>query len=199
MIRKSVLINEYVNKRKSASEVAVALGVSERSVRYFLVKYEIPRRSISDAIYIKNNPQGDPFKFTPPTTNEDWELYGMGMGLYWGEGTKANMYAVRLGNSDPDLTKVFIKFLIRFYKIDKKDLRFGIQIFSDMSVKKIESWWISRLDIKESQLYKTQITNTNKKGTYKNKQYAGVITLYYNNKKMVEDLKLRLSDCKIKT
>lgn len=59
-------------------------------------KYQIKRRSISDAIYHKHNPKGDPFKVKPINNIEEAQLLGMGLGLYWGEGNKANKDLVTL-------------------------------------------------------------------------------------------------------
>ena len=51
-------------------------------------KYQIKRRSISDAIYQKNNPDGDPFSIQPIRSLKMAKLYGMGIGLYWEKAIK---------------------------------------------------------------------------------------------------------------
>ncbi len=128
MIFKKKLEEFYLNKKKSMQEIANELGCSLHKVKYWMEKYGIKIRSHSDATYIKRNPFGDPFKFKTPQTFKEAELFGLGLGLYWGEGTKANKDSIRLGNTDPELIRKFIDFLISFFEIDKNDLRFGIQI-----------------------------------------------------------------------
>jgi len=123
----------YLKNKKSSKEISNIFKCSENKVNYWLNKYNIPKRSISEAVYLRLNPKGDPFKLKKLKTKEEALLFGLGIGLYWGEGTKRNEYAVRLGNTDPALIKKFIEFLENIYSIDRKKLRFGLQIFSDMS------------------------------------------------------------------
>lgn len=51
-----------------------------------------PKRSISDAIYAKRNPGGDPFTVVSPSIVSDAFLFGLGTGIYWGEGSIGNGY-----------------------------------------------------------------------------------------------------------
>ena len=174
----------YNEKHKSVPEIARLSECSENKVNYWLAKYQIKKRTISEAIYVKHNPKGDPFKFIVPKSAEDAELFGLGLGLYWGEGTKANKDSIRLGNTDPNLIKKFIEFLIRFFSIKKKDLHFGLQIFSDIKVERALDFWIKRLKIKRSQFYKPIISISGSIGTYKKKSEYGVLTVMYHNKKL---------------
>ena len=174
----------YNEKHKSVPEIARLSECSENKVNYWLAKYQIKKRTISEAIYVKHNPKGDPFKFIVPKSAEDAELFGLGLGLYWGEGTKANKDSIRLGNTDPNLIEKFIEFLIRFFSIKKKDLHFGLQIFSDIEVERALDFWIKRLKIKRSQFYKPIISISGSIGTYKKKSEYGVLTVMYHNKKL---------------
>jgi hypothetical protein len=131
MIEKRLLEKLYVTEEKSMMDISHALGCSHHKVVYWMKKHEIVRRSISDAIYKKANPAGDPFTFRSPQTLEDANLFGMGMGLYWGEGTKADTHSIRLGNSDPKLIETFISFLVRFFSVKRSKLKFGLQLFTD--------------------------------------------------------------------
>ena len=174
----------YLIQNKSVSVIAKKMGCSENKVNYWLSKENVKKRSISEAIYIKHNPKGDPFKFIPPVNSEEAKLFGMGLGLYWGEGTKANKSTVRLGNSDAELLNVFIKFLITFFKIRKKDLRFHLHIFTDIDMDEAYKYWIKKLKVKKEQFYKPIVTKTGKLGTYRKKSKYGVVTVYYCNKKL---------------
>lgn len=147
-------------------------------------KYGIIRRSLSDAITQLNHPDGDPFTIGKIDSIERAKLYGIGIGLYWGEGTKANEYQVRLGNTDPELLRIFIRFLKEIYDVEIHDLRFGLQIFTDISSEEAVQYWTTKLGIKSNQLYKVHVTKSGSLGTYRKKSKYGVLTVYYNNKRL---------------
>src|SRR3989338_199508 len=168
----------YIKDKKSVAEIAKVFNCSERGINYWMIKYGIPKRTISEAVYIKHNPNGDPFKFNLPNNYKDERLFGLGIGLYWGEGNKANKNIVKLGNSDPELLKVFIKFLTTFFKINGRSLKFHLHLFSDINVEEATSHWAKELNVRRSQFYKPTITQTGKLGTYRKKSTYGVLTLY---------------------
>jgi len=178
----------YLTEKNSVADIASTLLCSQGKINYWLRKFNIQKRSISEAVYLKNNPCGDPFKLTEPETMQQAILYGVGVGLYWGEGTKSNRYSVRLGNTDPDLVQTFLLFLEKFFNVPKENIRFGIQIFSDISLVQAERFWVKSLQISKKQLMKTVVTNSGKIGTYRNKCKYGVITLYFHNTKMRDEL-----------
>lgn len=184
MISKDELEELYLNKKKSMQEIADDLGCSLHKVKYWMEKYEIKIRNRSDATYIKRNPFGDPFHFRRPRNIKEAELFGLGIGLYWGEGTKANKDSVRLGNTDPELLIHFIKFLEKFFSVGREDLRFGLQIFTDIPVDRAMDFWIKKLKIRRSQFYKPLITRSGSIGTYRKKSEYGVLTVMYHNKKL---------------
>lgn len=111
-------------------------------------------------------------------------LYGLGLGLYWGEGTKSNTNSVRLGNTDPKLIKTFLKFLKLCFQIDENKLRFGLQVFSDMNPNRALHFWVKELGLKQSQFQKVIVTPARSIGTYRQKTQHGVLTVYFNNKKL---------------
>lgn len=190
-IPRAILVRWYREKGKSMPEVARILQCSPHKVKYWLEKYEIPRRRYSEALYLKNNPDGDPFQFVSPRSIEEAKLFGLGLGLYWGEGTKASKNSIRLGNTDPLLIKKFIEFLVRIFHVRKEDMRFSLQVFSDMSPDVAMDFWVKHLKIKRGQFYKTTVTRSGSIGTYRKKSQYGVLTLYYQNshlRKLIGDL-----------
>jgi len=183
-IKKEELLRLYINEQKSAEDVAKKFHCSAGRINYWLFKYRISKRSISEAIYIKHNPEGDPFHFVRPKNQKEAELFGLGLGLYWGEGTKANKTTVRIGNSDPALLRKFIEFLVTFFSISKKDFKFHLHTFSDIDIEEAKEYWMDRLEIKKEQFYKPLVSITGKLGKYRNKSKYGVLTLYYGNVKV---------------
>lgn len=184
MLSKEILDELYINKKLSSSMIASRLKCSENKVNYWLEKYAIPKRSISDAMYIKYNPKGDPFVIKEPKTIDEAILYGLGIGLYWGEGNKKNKNSIRLGNTDPQLVKKFIEFLEKSFNVKRSKLKFWIQIFSDISPKKSLKFWQKELNVLPSQFGKVTVTQSRGVGTYKNKMKYGVLTVYFNNTKL---------------
>jgi len=184
MLARQTLRKLYVERKLSMAQVADTLGCSNHKVEYWLKRHGIERRSRSDAGYIRKNPHGDPFNLKTIVTKEDAYLYGVGIGLYWGEGTKANQYSVRLGNSDPRLIATFIEFLVKLFGVKRSDLRFGLQIFTDIDAEKALDYWSKTLLVQTTQFYKPHVTRSIRKGTYAYKSQYGVVTVYYNNKKL---------------
>ncbi len=181
---KDFLLQTYIDQKKSAKDIAHMHGCSEHKVNYWLGKYKIPKRLLSEAIYVKYNPNGDPFSFQLPLSLEEMFLYGLGIGLYWGEGTKKNKHAVRLGNSDPSLVKAFMQFLMHCYNIPENRFRFWLQVFSDMSPEATLRYWCKALGVSRSQFGKVTITPMRGAGTYREKTKYGVVAIYVSNMKL---------------
>ncbi len=181
---KKLLEQWYIHDKKSVHDIADMLKCSESGINYWLYKLSIPKRSISDAVYTKHNPRGDPFSPQVPRTSKDFFLFGLGLGLYWGEGTKRSLTSVRLGNTDPYLVQAFLFFLRRFYGIHNLRLRFALQIFTDMNQKEEEKFWQKFLGVEAKQFYKTINTRSGSIGTYRAKSKHGVLTIYFGNKKL---------------
>jgi|SRR5882757_8110675 len=184
MIDKQLLEKLYLEDKVSMLEISKLLTCSPNKVAYWMGKHGIERRTISEAIYQQHNPHGDPFSIKPVRTQADAILYGMGIGLYWGEGTKSNQYSIRLGNTDPALLNKFMEFLTTLFGVQKKDFHFGLQIFTDTDPEEALAYWVEQLNVKPSQFYKIVVTISGSLGTYRKKSAYGVVTVYYHNKKL---------------
>jgi hypothetical protein len=184
MLEKHLLEVLYLENKLSSNAISKHLKCSAGQVNYWLTKYGISKRNISDAIYQLNNPKGDPFLFNNPKSLEDSFLFGLGLGLFWGEGSKKNLHAIRLSNSDPRLVKKFIDFLVKIYNIDKKKLKFQLQIYDDLKTDKLVCFWAKYLSVKDTQFYKTTILERRGRGTYLKKMEYGVIILNFGNIKL---------------
>jgi hypothetical protein len=165
-------------------QISAKLGCSSNKVTYWMDKHGLQRRSISEASYTKANPNGDPFTIKPIETMEEAELFGLGVGLFWGEGAKTSKHSVKLGNTDALLLKSFMKFLTTFYGINKNDFRFSLQIFTDLDHKKVLNYWTKELDVHPWQFYKPTVTISGSIGTYRKKSQYGVVMVHYHNMKL---------------
>ena len=189
MIKEHILRKLYRDKKLSMREISQIISVNERQVDYWLNKYGIKKRNISDAIYCKRNKHGDPFDLPAyihdaSILKDEKFLYGLGLGLYWGEGNKKSPTSIRLGNSDPKLIVKFIHFLNKIFKVDSTKLKYGLQIFSDIDPTVALKYWQNQLRANAKQFYKPIITISGKVGNYKTKSKYGVLTLYFNNVKL---------------
>ncbi len=183
-MQKDILEYMYASQDLSMQQIADNFGCSLNKVDYWMRKHSIARRSRSDAIYVRHNPNGDPFTVKQQLTPSERELFGIGLGLYWGEGTKANPTSVRLGNSDPGIIRKFIEFLEQIYGVSREDMRFGMQLFTDCSFELAITHWTKALGVDKGQFYKPIRTISGSIGTYRRKNQYGVVTLYYNNKRL---------------
>lgn len=174
----------YVGEQLSAVQIAERAGCSAQGINHRLKGMGVVKRNIGEAVYVRHNPGGDPFKFTQPESAEDCRLFGLGLGLYWGEGNKANPNAVRLGNSDPRLLKSFMKFVEKFFGVSRSLARVQLQIFPDLESESVERFWETQLGVPAAQFYKTFVTERRGQGTYRHRSRYGVATVSYHNVKL---------------
>jgi hypothetical protein len=185
-----VLINKkkielmYTRQGKSVNDIAKIYGCSISKINYWFKKFKIKKRNISEAIYKKHNGMKDPFIYVAPKTVDDIFLFGLGLGLYWGEGTKSNKNSVRLGNTDPCIIRSFIRFLKKVYNIDSKKLKYGLQVFNDVNPATALSFWMKELNADKTQFQKVIVSSVRGPGSYKIKSRFGVLTIYFHNMKL---------------
>jgi hypothetical protein len=185
MIERSLLEKLYQDDKLSMVEIANRLEVSPHKVIWWMEKYQIPRRTWSEATYVKRNGTTDPFEILTKVSTEEIFLYGLGLGLYWGEGTKASLTAVRLGNTDPALLRYFIRFLRKICGVKLKKIRFALQIFEDINEEEAIAYWLKELGVSREQFARKIIISPRQgKGTYHKKSQYGVVTVMVNNKKL---------------
>lgn len=168
----------------SYKQIAESLGCTTYKVEYWMKKYNIPVRNRGEAMYVRYNPNGDPFRLSSINSIEKARLLGMGIGLYWGEGNKLNKCSVKLGNTDPEIIKLFIRFLVEIFEINIDKLKYSLQIFSDVDVNEASNFWSKELNIEKKQLGKITITPARSIGNYRNKNKYGVLIVYFHNRKL---------------
>ncbi|MCK4355020.1 hypothetical protein KAW43_01545 [Candidatus Parcubacteria bacterium] len=112
----------------------------------------------------------------------DRELWLIGISLYWAEGYKEKSYRsgfVTLGNSDPNLIRIFLKWLQSICKIDKSDIHFRIYLHENAINKlpEVQKYWakVTRFPKKEFQKvsWKKHKIRTNRKNV--GKDYYGLL------------------------
>lgn len=181
---KSFLITEYIDKKKSMQEIAAGLGVSFNAVIYWMQKHQIKRRNRSEATYVKRNPKGDPFKIKTNLTDEEKALFYLAIGLYLGEGRKWGKDArVALGNTDPLIIRIFLKFLRDICRADENKIRLELNVYDDVNLKTTLEYWSRITELSYSHFSKPVIRKA-RGGSYKHLSSRGTLSVVFCNKKL---------------
>jgi len=178
-------LERLYNSGKSMFEISQIYGCSPNKVVYWMRKYNISRRSRSDSAYVKQNPLGDPFKIKTRLAKADAFLYGLGLGIFWGEGSKSpQISSLRVANTDPDLIRTFRDFLVTIYGLSEKRFSYSIVCFNDIGPDVARAYWASQLKILPERFGKITTIPVQGKGTYRKKSQYGVCTIQGNNVKL---------------
>lgn len=164
------------------SEIARSQKVSLNTIAYWMSKYGIKSRNRSEAIYLKRHPKGNGFEIR----EDDLELLGMGVALYMGEGTKKG-HGVRFTNSDPEIIRLFLRFLLVVCGVQKEKIRAWINYFDDSHYQDVLNFWTKETGIKVKNFYKPFVRKR-KLGTYEKKSIYGTITILFTNKKLKDQI-----------
>lgn len=183
---------------KSYSQIKNELGVSKSSLSLWLRHLPLPKERIRELRdqneqriekfrntmrqkregRLKQVFSGEVHRLLPLTTRELWVA---GLFLYWGEGGKTAPAVVSLSNSNPEMVKFFISWLVRAAEIPKDKIIIRLQIYSDMSFEYESIFWSEALDIPLSQFRKPYIKQTTLRGiTFKGFGHGTCNVIVYN-------------------
>jgi hypothetical protein len=177
-------LTELYRKGRSMKQIAGIFSCSLHKVVYWMNKYQLLRRTLSQAIYLSANPRGDPFKIKTSLNKKETFLFGLGLGIYWGEGEKISKGQVRVTNTNPAIIKTFIRFLMNICRLEKRKLLFQIICFNDSDPVQVRKYWAEELKIKEEKFGKIIQIPKQGKGTYKKKSVNGVCVLTISSIKL---------------
>jgi hypothetical protein len=180
---KELLTHLYYNEKLSMLRIARRLRCSSGKVGYWMNQYGLERRDWSEASYVDNNPNGDPFSIMIPDTLEGRDLFGLGLGLYMGEGDKRDPKRVALSNSNPGILKIFIRFLEEICGVRRSDLSCQLHLYPDLNAETLIVWWSEQLQIDQKQFLKPFV-HEGKPGTYRRKSDYGTLQVAFYNTKL---------------
>ncbi|MFJ9905083.1 hypothetical protein ACIRVK_19660 [Streptomyces sp. NPDC101152] len=112
----------------------------------------------------------------------DRELFLVGVGLYWAEGSKDKSYArrerVTFVNSDPGMIRVFLAWL-DLLGVAREHLRYSVMIHEQADVPGTEQYWAEFVGADRSAFNKTTLKKHNPKTTRKNtgETYRGCLVI----------------------
>jgi hypothetical protein len=185
--KKYQLISEMYQKDGfSMAQIAERLRLSPSTIRYWLDKNKIKRRSRSEAInnWYLTKFHKIPFQLKAGLSNDEKMLKTAGIMLYWGEGAKSGN-VVKFTNSDPDMISLFVKFLRNICGVDEKRLKALLHIYPDHNEKELLVFWTEKTKIPKERFYKSYL-HLGKKGTYKQKSKFGTLTINYPDKRLLK-------------
>jgi hypothetical protein len=118
-------------------------------------------------------------------------LHLMGCMLYWAEGDKCRS-AVRIANSDPELLRLFVRFLRECYVAEDRRIALTCNLFADHAERRqeIEEFWLKRLALPATCL-RPSIVNTYSKYSQKkrkNKLPYGTAKVAYGDTRTVQSI-----------
>ncbi|WP_445270786.1 helix-turn-helix domain-containing protein [Streptomyces sp. DSM 41634] len=112
----------------------------------------------------------------------DRELFLVGVGLYWAEGSKDKAYARRerviFVNSDPDMIRLHLAWL-RLLDVEDEHLRYSLMIHETADASSAEAFWADLTGADASQFLKTTLKRHNPRTTRKNtgESYHGCLAI----------------------
>ena len=87
----------------------------------------------------------------------DRELFVAGLFLYWGEGNKSLKNSLSINNTDPQVVKFALCWMIKSLKIPKEKIKVYLHLYSDMNVKIEVNFWAKLLGLPLSQFNKPYV------------------------------------------
>ncbi len=160
---------------KSVKEIAQEIGVAKSSVSTWVRDIELTKEQV-EALGNRRPQFGDIHKGSKAVKAKYKELrlqyqkegrqkarerdllHSQGCMLYWGEGSKARD-EVQLANSDPDLLRLFLKFLRESLQVPEEKIVMVIHCYLDngLSSEEITEYWLKTLDLKPINIRKAII------------------------------------------
>ena len=133
-------------------DIAKQLNVTHAKVCYWFKKYGIERRSQSESAYVKQNPNGDPFRIKKKLDKKERELLISGLMLYCAEGHRTNRHSVQLANLDHRILKIFVKFLRTVCRIHNNKIGLYVQLYRKFDKNEARDYWSKVLKISKPQI-----------------------------------------------
>ena len=165
-------------------EIGQELGCSVHKVTYWMKHHQLAKRTRSEAAYVKQNPKGDPFHIKTELNSDEIHLFALGIGIYWGEGSKTSPFNVSVSNTDPNLLLVFRSFLLRICQVNPNKIHYSIVCFNDTASQTAATYWSKQLSVHPSLFGKIVQIPQQGKGTYKRKSQFGVCAIGVSNIKL---------------
>jgi hypothetical protein len=161
-LSKNIIKNLYCKEGLSTIQIAKKLDVSVWMVISFMRRNGIKRRTFFEANRINFDKKPLTYSIKKKLAKKDEDLKLSGVLLYWAEGAKLNgknSCTVDFANSNPEMIRIFLKFLRKICGVDEKRLRVYLYCYSNQDIESIKKFWYNLTNIPESQFTKPYIRN----------------------------------------
>jgi transposase len=183
----------YYKKGYSAREIGEFFGKSTSRIYDFMKKYGLPRRTPSESnnlVYLRQKPS---FSLKKNLTRGEEKLKIAGIMLYWAEGyknlgKKTRGGTIDLGNSDPKMIRLFLKFLRGICGVDENRLRVRLYCYANQNVDSIKKYWSKITGIPLKQFMRPYIREDFSPDKI-NKMKYGLAHIVYSDKKLFLQIK----------
>ncbi len=181
----------YWDREYNVKEIAEKLGISMWSLYNLMNKNNIPRRLPSEYNYITNKDKPK-FEIKGDLNLGEQQLKIAGIMLYWAEGTLKGQ-TVDFSNSNPEMVKIFLKFLREICGVSEKRLRLYLYAYSYQDLKTIKEYWHKVTNIPLNQFTKPYVRKGNL-NISKRKLPYGLVHVRYNDKKLLTAIESWIRD-----
>lgn len=172
----------YRGNKYTVREIADKLRVSYWWLYNFMDRYNINRRGHSEASYLSNRLKPK-FREKHILSFADSKLKIAGIMLYWAEGTFIGN-TVDFTNSNPDMIRLFLKFLRNVCGVSENRLRVYLYGYSYHDVEELKKYWGKITGIPLSQFTKPYIRKDNP--NFSNRKLPhGLTHIRYNDKRLL--------------
>ena len=206
--------SKYLPKRSKAEELRISgmaikdiarhLSVSLNTVRMWLKTVSVPKAVIacerkrklevlSRARQLNADKCFERRKFAQEegriqARKREW-LHAAGCMLYWGEGGKTES-AVSFSNSDPNMLRMFIRFLKTYYDVAEDKIHLQLHYFTDCgrTEDEMQRFWRSALSVKNVVFDKSILNCRSIRSRGSRKSMTGTCLLRVNSVKLVQEL-----------
>ncbi len=109
------------------------------------------------------------------------DLLIAGMFLYLGEGAKSTRSKIQVTNSDPDVIKFSIAWMVKSLGIPKSNLKIQLHLYVDMDIEKEIRFWQNITGLKKNNFIKPYIKKTSSLRIDHPSFGHGTCSVYYHN------------------
>jgi transposase len=176
-------VKRLYNSGLSVRQVSEKMKLSHSSINHAMRRYHLKRRTATQTQQIQF--YRSPLSFKPKNrlTSREKLLKTAGLMLHWAEGAKKNK-AVDFANSNPDMIRLFIKFLRNIYRVNEAKLRCLIYCYPSHEIEKLNNFWSKITKIPLSQFTKPYVRQDG--GNIRDKMKYGLIHVRYADKRLLE-------------
>lgn len=109
--------------------------------------------------------------------------------LYLGEGSKTRRSFLTIGNSNPEIIRLFLTLFRQCYSIDEKKFRCTVQCRADQNARTLELFWARITHIPPAQFYATRVDPRSVGQKTRKPDYKGVCRIDYFSADIYNELK----------